>query len=375
MRRVKSSNEFFDILDQIGDNKFVTIGYVTGANLDVPKVQRKNPLTNRMKGYEDYSSFGEEIGALVKITSYNMRYRKRGVIGKQYKDYKNSANAIRGEYGLPPIGDKENDYKERMNFGGGIDAYKGGNEALAGHSYNPQNTYGVIPKSVTYAINKEGHIVKALSKEEILPYLKKKRAIDGVSALKKMGVEEDRIKEYIQKIENLKFQYKNFEANSILWIAATVNGEKIVYINDNLARTVNDININPQDFIKIANERYQKDLIQLQENVRKTVIRLTESDMIRVINESVKSIIREMSEFKNNDNYSHFAVNKLTGKIVNGWDYAGEDPEDLRQFKRDYFINDLIDYELDPKQYRIVTAKTLIRQGIDPNDNSNWANR
>ena len=328
-----------------------------------------------MKGYEDYSSFGEEIGALVKITSYNMRYRKRGVIGKQYKDYKNSANAIRGEYGLPPIGDKENDYKERMNFGGGIDAYKGGNEALAGHSYNPQNTYGVIPKSVTYAINKEGHIVKALSKEEILPYLKKKRAIDGVSALKKMGVEEDRIKEYIQKIENLKFQYKNFEANSILWIAATVNGEKIVYINDNLARTVNDININPQDFIKIANERYQKDLIQLQENVRKTVIRLTESDMIRVINESVKSIIREMSEFKNNDNYSHFAVNKLTGKIVNGWDYAGEDPEDLRQFKRDYFINDLIDYELDPKQYRIVTAKTLIRQGIDPNDNSNWANR
>ena len=226
-----------------------------------------------------------------------MRYRKRGSIGKQYKDYKNSANAIRGEYGLPPIGDKENDYKERMNFGGGIDTYKGGNEALAGHSYNPQNTYGVVPKSVTYAINKEGHIVKALSKEEILPYLKKKRAIDGVSALQKMGVEEARIKEYIQKIENLKFQYKNFEANSILWIAATVNGEKIVYINDNLARTVNDININPQDFIKIANERYQKDLMQLQENVRrKAVIRLTESDLHRIVKNSVRRYLNEMHD-------------------------------------------------------------------------------
>jgi hypothetical protein len=96
--------------------------------------------------------------------------------------------------------------------------------------------------------------------------------------------------------------------------------------------------------------------------------------MIRIINESVKSIIREMSEFKNNNNYSHFAVNKTTGKIVNGWDYAGEDPEDLRQFKRDYFINDLIDNDLNPKEYKIVTDKFLRRQGIDPDDNNNWAN-
>jgi NAD-dependent deacetylase len=57
----------------------------------------------------------------------------------------------------------------------------------------------------------------------------------------------------------------NFEANSILWIAASVNGEKIVYINNNLSRTVDDININPQDFIAIARERYQIDLSNLHE--------------------------------------------------------------------------------------------------------------
>jgi hypothetical protein len=78
--------------------------------------------------------------------------------------------------------------------------------------------------------------------------------------------------------------------------------------------------------------------------------------------------------FKNNQNYSHFAVNKVTNKIVNGWDYADYDPSELRQFKSDYFTRDLIDYDLDPKQYKIVTGKYLLRQGIDPNDNNNWAN-
>ena len=78
--------------------------------------------------------------------------------------------------------------------------------------------------------------------------------------------------------------------------------------------------------------------------------------------------------FQNNQNYSHFAVNKATNKIVNGWDYANYDPSDLKHFKHDYFTVDLIDNDLDPKQYKIVTGKYLLRQGIDPNDNNNWAN-
>jgi hypothetical protein len=85
-----------------------------------------------------------------------------------------------------------------------------------------------------------------------------------------------------------------------------------------------------------------------------------------------KSIKEET--FQNNQGYSHFAVNKATNKIVNGWDYSGYDPSELRQFKKDYFDVDLVDNDLDPRQYKIVTGKYLLRQGIDPNDNSNWAN-
>lgn len=390
MRRVASSEEFFDILDKIGNGKFVTIGYVTGANLNVPMIKRKNPETNRMKGYPDYSVFGEEgedeIGALVKITSYNMRYLNRETVGKKYGEFKDAANAIRGNFGLDPIANKEG-YKQGTNWSpNGPELYKGQNADLQSHSYNPQNIHGVMPKGVIYAVNTDGHIIKELSQEQIQPYLKAKREVDGVAALKKMGAEEEKIKNYIEQINNLKFKYINFESNSILWIAATINGEKIIYINDNLARAVDGIDIRPEDFRAIARERYKIDLANLHEMNNhmnnKVLIRLTESDLHRMIENSVRKIVTEIGHttrcneetFKNNQNYSHFAVSKNSGKILNGWDYNEYDPSELRQFRKDYFDIDMIDYGFDPKSYKIVTGKYLLRQGIDPDDNSNWAN-
>lgn len=403
MRRVASSEEFFDILDRIGNGKFVTIGYVTGANLNVPTIKRRNPETNRMKGYPDFSVFGaegeNEIGALVKITSYNMRYLNRTTVAKKYGEYKNAANGIRGNFGLDPIGNRES-YKQGTSWSpNGPELYKGQNTKLQSHSYNPQNIHGVKPKSVVYAIDTEGHIIKALSQKQIEPYLKAKREIDGVAALRKMGAEEEKIQDYISQINNLKFRYINFESDSILWIAATINGEKIVYINNNLARAVDGIDIRPEDFRAIARERYQIDLADLQEMtnnyMNKKVIRLTESDLHRIIENSVKKYINEIGRFEsdidadgiygyggkaikesfqNNQNYTHFAVSKKSGKILNGWDYSEYDPSELRQFKKDYFDIDMQDYGFDPKSYKIVTGKYLLRQGVDPDDNSNWAN-
>ena len=101
------------------------------------------------------------------------------------------------------------------------------------------------------------------------------------------------------------------------------------------------------------------------------ITRLTESDLHNMIINAARRIIRESSE---EDNYTHFAVNKNTKMIVNGWNYSGYDPTELRQFKRDYFFDDLRDYGLNPKDYTIVTRVYLERQGIDPNDQSNWSN-
>ena len=307
-RKVLSANEFFEIFDKIGDNQFFTIGYVTGANLEIPKVKRKNPQTNRMKGYPDYSVLpnesGSEIGALVKITTYNMRYRKRNVFNNQYKNYKDSANSIRAEYGLDPIGTRQG-YKQDSGFGTDSPSlYNGGNTDLQSHSYLSQNTFGANIKGTVYAVDKEGHIIRSFEDDEIKAYLKAKREPDGVAALRKMGVEEERIQEYIAKLKDLKFNYRNFEADSILWIAATVNGEKIIYLNNNLQRSIDDVNIQPHEFRKIARERYNISLNDLHEMVMKdrymnsNLIRLTESDLHMIVKESVNKLLNESFETK-----------------------------------------------------------------------------
>lgn len=273
-RVVQSPEKVFDILNDIGRNNFVCVGIVTGANLNIPQVKKKNPETNRMKNYDDWETFGKEIGskeeisALIKISSYNFRYYPIDDVNKKYGEFKNSANDIRANYGLEPIQDKEVDYKEKMGYGSGINVYNGEDKAKQGNFYVAFNAHGIKPKGIVYAVNNEGHIVQELTQEQVVPYLKDKDPyadVSGVSALKKMGKEEDEIERYVNDIKNLKFSYKQFEGNSILWIAATVNKQKIIYINDNLTKAVNGIDVNPEDFIKKAKERYNVDMKNMPE--------------------------------------------------------------------------------------------------------------
>ena len=92
-------------------------------------------------------------------------------------------------------------------------------------------------------------------------------------------------------------------------------------------------------------------------------IRLTENDLKSIVLNSVKRAINE--GINNDKGNTHF---------VNAWNYSGYDADELRRFKKDYFINDLIDYGIDPKKVKILSGRSLLRQGIDPNDDSNWEN-
>jgi len=73
-----------------------------------------------------------------------------------------------------------------------------------------------------------------------------------------------------------------------------------------------------------------------------------------------------------NPAYTHFAVLKDSGKIVNGWDYKGYDQAELRQNKKDYFFRDLIDNEIAPNTVNVITAKYLLAHGTNPYDYANW---
>ena len=272
-RRIANASEFFDILSSMKGGCFATIGYVTGANLAIPQVKRKNPETNRMKNYDDYETFGKslghdgEVGGVIKLTSYTLNWSTPESLGKAYKKYKDDANAIRSEFGIDPIQDRES-YKSTQAYGeNGVSTYTGSNDELSLHSYTAQNIHNARIKGSYYLIGTDGKVMREVNKDELVSFFKKKSEMSGVSALRKMGATEERIKEYVDKINALGMSYKNFEASSILYMVATVNGEKIVYINENLTQSVRGINIIPAEFTKIAKERYQIDFATLQEAI------------------------------------------------------------------------------------------------------------
>ena len=67
--------------------------------------------------------------------------------------------------------------------------------------------------------------------------------------------------------------------------------------------------------------------------------------------------------------YTHFAVNKETGKIFNGWEFEkGMDRAEVA----DWCKIDLKDDDYNPKDFKILTAAALKRNDIDPFDSDNW---
>lgn len=274
---VGSPEEFFDIISTIKGGQFVTVGYVTSANLNVPQERRKNPETNRMKNFDDYVTFGKnlgeegEIGGVIKFTSYNMNWRNNDDMAAAYSKYVTDRDAIRAKYGVES---RTGGYTDKVNFGdaGGIKTYDGDNEALKSHTYTAQNTFSARKKSAYYLVSTEGNIVREIPIDQLKAYMKGPQAVAGVGQLKKMGADEAQIESYIKEISELKMNYMHFEHSSILYIVATVNGIPLIYINEKLTQSVRGININPTDFINIAKEKYKKDL----EDVGDTVTEIEE---------------------------------------------------------------------------------------------------
>ncbi|MCK9544288.1 MAG: hypothetical protein M0R03_19895 [Novosphingobium sp.] len=101
-------------------------------------------------------------------------------------------------------------------------------------------------------------------------------------------------------------------------------------------------------------------------------IRLNERQLHSLIGKAVRRVIRETAEQNNYDwsnkesNYTHFAVDKVTGEIVNGWDYSEYSNSEVMDSKKDYFYYDLEDMDMNPKNYVIRNKAFLQRNGILP---------
>lgn len=80
-----------------------------------------------------------------------------------------------------------------------------------------------------------------------------------------------------------------------------------------------------------------------------------------------KSQAKRGTKFGVNKKYTHFAVNKSTGKIMSGWETIS-DIESLKYYAK----SDLKDMDLNPNDYKILSKAHLLRMGVDPFNWDNW---
>ena len=70
------------------------------------------------------------------------------------------------------------------------------------------------------------------------------------------------------------------------------------------------------------------------------------------------------------DEYTHFAIFKADGKIADGWDYKGIDNEDIKYYVKLDLTDNFPEHKL--SEFKIVTRKSLEKNGINPSDTNNW---
>ena len=138
--------------------------------------------------------------------------------------------------------------------------------------------------------------------------------------------------------------------------------------------------------IKEDFKRQYKKKINEQRNIQNNSFTLSYAEFKSVVNEAVKNVANNINEsFCESEvnggqyhdkelNFTHFAVNKQTNLIVDGWDYSGYDSEELKANKNDFFYSDLKDNGFNPKAYKILTFNYCKKYGIDPNNKVNWSN-
>ncbi len=71
-----------------------------------------------------------------------------------------------------------------------------------------------------------------------------------------------------------------------------------------------------------------------------------------------------------NSSYTHFAVLKSNGKIINGWDYNGCDASEIKEYAKE----DMKDWDIDFNNIKVLSRKYLERQGVDVDESDNWTN-
>lgn len=332
MRKIYDINEFIDIMSNIKDGCFATVCYLSsakvkktlrgvdtdafGADLDANRTEGDDDYYNTLKQYQSGSIKKFPYNGVVKMSKIQFHWQSEEKYEENYGKYANARDALIGKYGGEPIRRDGTDSKQAYGNG---NVSIGNTDNTQGRLYSHQNGATIQNISTEYfLVDTNGQLKGGISKNAIQNIIAKSGDADGVSALKKVNATDEQIASYVEELKKLKFKVLKLMYDSILFVVASVNGEKIFFWNSKLAKQVGSgsyiVPIDPQSFQDKARELYSKTYAELRESIKrynkllkenkhmtqKQVIRLTEGDLHNIIKESVKKIIKEYEEDKFN---------------------------------------------------------------------------
>lgn len=332
MRKIYDINEFIDIMSNIKDGCFATVCYLSsakikktlrgvdtdafGADLDANRTEGDDEYYNTLKQYQSGSIKKFPYNGVVKMSKIQFHWQSEEKYGENYGKYANARDALIGKYGGEPVRRDGTDSKQE--YGNGSVSI-GNTDNTQGRLYSHQN--GATIQNITteyFLVDTNGQLKGGISKNAIQNIIAKSGDADGVSALRKVNATDEQIASYVEELKKLKFKVLKLMYDSILFVVASVNGEKIFFWNSKLAKQVGSgsyiVPIDTQSFQDKARELYSKTYAELRESIKrynkllkenkhmtqKQVIRLTEGDLHNIIQESVKKIIKEYEEDKFN---------------------------------------------------------------------------
>lgn len=265
------TNDFFDMISTMKGGARASFGYVSVANLNLPQIKKLNPATNRMKNFDDWRSFSDQLGeeneisGVIKFGMYTLNWRSPESMTKHYnKNYVGPINALRDKYGVSHIKPKEYNPIQKTDYG--ISIYQGDNDDLKQNSYSPQDLATANTKKEIhyYLIGGDGNIIREASVDELKPFFKQK-GVDGIKAFKELvtngsKTEEEMLqmfKEYGEEVAKINFRYHQFTHTSMVYVITSVDGEKKRFFNKHLTDAIKGVKINPQEFIDLAKKFYK----------------------------------------------------------------------------------------------------------------------
>lgn len=309
MRKVITNiDEMIDIMSSIKGGIFANLGYITtakigktaqgldvntfGADLDANRTEGDEDVYNKLHTYQQggakrSNKFPYE--GIIKFSTFQINWQSEDNYNKNYNKYATEREKILASFGATPK--TRDSYDEKLNYNKGVSV--GATDNTKGKLYSHQNGATIRNRVDKYfLVDNNGEIQGSVAYDAIKSLIKRSSSVDNVSALKEIGASEEQIADYKAQLKALNFSVLKLMYDNILFIVVTVDGEKIVYINNGLKNQVGSgqyvVPIQPQSFIDMANAMYKEADSSLQESVKQ--YNLAKS----YINETVKKTLSEV---------------------------------------------------------------------------------